>query len=969
MPTQNIGFLVQVTADTRGARKAEAQLRRLQRRFRRMGIQARVTETQTKSFGDNLGRLASRAALTIPIWFALRGAISALSAPFTSGAKLMQDFSKAMTFARVTTLGTVDDLDAAMQRVTKGAVELGTTFGISSTEVVTAFQKFKTIGIGFEDSLAGMNAATKLSAVLQGDLTKTAKTLAQAYNLLGDTVEQTLPPQERLELISAKIFKQFQINRFEIDEFSQSFDNFVSTADRSKLTLDEVIVLLTNLSTAGLGGGTAGRLLKTSFAKFKQNLDVVKKDLQIIVTDEDAIFDKFLETLRKLRTLEEAGEGLKASEISRRIFGGTKGGRPVQALIGLLNKLEKEFEDLGTAGGTNFKKIRELQQGFNDAQKETIESLNIQIQNFKNLNAEIGKAFITGITGGSDFVTTLEDINNNLRASISFAKQFGEALSEGIKKSQELARRRIPPAFAIPIAATEIARSIPSLFRAAREARRILRTPGVVGEEQQAEQENIELTIALQEGDLTRLRQLRDEIKLAGDEFQNQFGTVPTAQILTNMDRVIASLEARRKASEAIQTRKDIPLTIDRNLQLEIDKLDNQLSIIQMQAMGVDSVTIAHEELRNKIEEVAGTAGTLVENIDQTAVESAILARNWEEVLQLIKDTEDPEKRLLELIKESNKIAEEGLKRRRELVNDLKGDIQSAFESALSGDKNFIQALSENIGSTFKKQLAKALTERVTNLPGFSSTAGGAQSIFDLIAGRPTAGKGGAPSGQAQAQQIGNTINQSLQQGGKSVGGQIKTALNTGGQGLASRLLNALSGLFGFGGAGGGGGGLFKGGGLSGITGLIGGGLQGLGGLIGGIPGLGGAGSLLGGAGSLFGGIGGAAGGAGAAAGLAGGLGAVLGPIGAIAALGFGIAGIIKGFKSKTVTSPPVTRQFQVASRIDVTNKKLDIVNRNLTALKSSLEAVFILPESAFFSENRGSLEDFFSINSRRGIT
>jgi TP901 family phage tail tape measure protein len=184
------------------------------------------------------------------------------------------------------------------------------------------------------------------------------------------------------------------------------------------------------------------------------------------------------------------------------------------------------------------------------------------------------------------------------------------------------------------------------------------------------------------------------------------------------------------------------------------------------------------------------------------------------------------------------------------------------------------------------------------------------------------------------------------------LGGALSGDKASGSGGIFSGLASGLSKLFGGGGAdtaGGTGGGLFGG----------------LGKLLGGS---GGAGKLFGSLGAGFGAfqsarnrdfLGATAQGALAGAQF-GGYGAVIG----------GVAGFVMslfGKKKKTPTEiQEETKQFQVASRIDVTNKKLDIVNRNLVALKQTFETI-ILPDSAFLGTKR-SLEDQFSVNSRRGI-
>lgn len=68
----------------------------------------------------------------------------------------------------------------------------------------------------------------------------------------------------------------------------------------------------------------------------------------------------------------------------------------------------------------------------------------------------------------------------------------------------------------------------------------------------------------------------------------------------------------------------------------------------------------------------------------------------------------------------------------------------------------------------------------------------------------------------------------------------------------------------------------------------------------------------------------------------------------------------------RTTTSEESTQNLQIASRIDITNNKLDIVNRNLVALKNSFDT-FVLPESAAFA-TKSTIEDNFSLNARRGL-
>jgi len=122
----------------------------------------------------------------------------------------------------------------------------------------------------------------------------------------------------------------------------------------------------------------------------------------------------------------------------------------------------------------------------------------------------------------------------------------------------------------------------------------------------------------------------------------------------------------------------------------------------------------------------------------------------------------------------------------------------------------------------------------------------------------------------------------------------------------------------------------------------------------------------------IFGAAGGIAGGiaGGLAAGPAGGVLLGMGPIGwAMLGVGLMVAALLPslfGKKSTQKSSETRTSEGTVTSKIDVTNKNLEIINRNLMALRTDIRA-YILPSSAYFSEKR-NIEDEFSIMSRRGF-
>jgi len=82
------------------------------------------------------------------------------------------------------------------------------------------------------------------------------------------------------------------------------------------------------------------------------------------------------------------------------------------------------------------------------------------------------------------------------------------------------------------------------------------------------------------------------------------------------------------------------------------------------------------------------------------------------------------------------------------------------------------------------------------------------------------------------------------------------------------------------------------------------------------------------------------------------------GPVGAIIGGAIGaLTGAIQGGKVKTTTET-TQNLISVPSKIDVTNKQLEMLNRNFVGFKNAL--TYILQKSAYFSEKSGTVEDNF---------
>ena len=336
-----------------------------------------------------------------------------------------------------------------------------------------------------------------------------------------------------------------------------------------------------------------------------------------------------------------------------------------------------------------------------------------------------------------------------------------------------------------------------------------------------------------------------------------------------------------------------------------------------------------------------------------------------------------------EIATQQRKINTEQIKAVNAYADALNNVMKTGFMDVLSGKSNI-----SSLGSTLMSGLASgyqtAVASGLTNLfgaTGLSSIFGQSMTGLTGVAGSLATSmstafdKGGqvaynwiysgfqdavagtynasAAAGGGSNKSSSNLLGSSWSGGLSGILGNTSNMTGAGGGGLLGSLFGAIGGLFGGQSSGGSGGGFLNSiMGAFGNSGGTGGNLPqsilmglssyasnqqaGKGGFISSVSaGLTGAGQFMGGA------------------------------LGGILSLGGMILSLFGGSKKSTAIQEQ-TQTTQVASKIDVTNKTLNLINRNLVALNQAM-TTYILPSSAYFS-TATSLSDEFSLAARRGL-
>jgi len=375
----------------------------------------------TVSLGENIGRLAKRALLTIPIWLALRGAILGTFRVISDGLKTIAEQDKALQKARrniEATSKSQEELTKNFARLQKEALQLSLTSGKSIEEVTTAFQRFATVGFDTEVALIGMQYATKLAVAEFGDAVDTADAFARSLRVLigesGDSETQQKQIAEALALTD----QLWQNNAFEIKEFSNNLRNFSAVARVANISVNETIALLATLSTGGLAN-RAGRLLRTTVLKALRNIDEVSQKLKLSFNP--ATEGTFDFVLKLVDALDSLNKSRKIPTDMADILGDLFSVRSTE-VVASLTALRRTLE-------TNAKVVPDVIK-LDETFTKVTETTGVLVDRFHNANREIGKALVTGLVGGESFDDSLKDIVETLEEMRKKAEDVGSAFQE-----------------------------------------------------------------------------------------------------------------------------------------------------------------------------------------------------------------------------------------------------------------------------------------------------------------------------------------------------------------------------------------------------------------------------------------------------------------------------------------------------------------------------------------------------------
>lgn len=876
---------------------------------------------QSDRTGMDLGKLAQRAALTIPIWLALRKAFLIVTESIRDSINNIRDLDQALARMSAVTQQ-VSDLPAFMSQLSDETKRLARDSGLSIEEVSKAYINFAETGMKGTEAQAGMNTAIRLSVGTFSDLAQTSRMLVDIYNLYGKTLPATMSAQEKMNYIAGISVVLWEKNTGKFEEYIATSQNFLGVAKAWNLDLKQTLTLITTIQNSAQRAGIAGSRLSAALTSLTRSKDIIGDFLGRDIEKNVDYFQLLSDIMTKLNS--EISKGKDVSDWVEKIFG-EKAQKGVLGLTGVLEKFKSVYGEIKNLT------LQEATMRLQEHYESQLNTLNAQLNRFKQIKDQMGAEFLKGffnieaedaISGlkklneylSGDFMKTIKDIGAEVRnITASFALimtilKWKQALKIGAIGGATYLGSQVIGAF----------NDIGKLDKEQKERTlNLFRSSGEKGEP-------FPSTIAPQFKSFSS-KDAVAELKAAWEEGKKKFES----------ERV--QLEPITIVKEPFDE-PDAFKKVEREEEINVLYKDRLVMLERLKTYGYNDIDIQVLKLRLIEEQKGKTEEYLVE-----------------------------QRKLVEMVNA------EIVKLSQTLQTAFSEGLKSLFdnESTLLG---FFQKIGDAWTNTFKQSTAEGLTESIFKSTGIGEIFG--TSMFN------TKKMFGGIGGQVQG-----SIEEGFNAGAKATYTAIVKGFMDGSSGNYG-----LTGVFGSVGSSsssmGGGGGLFSslfGGGSSNYIspkwkgqkniegGTIGGGSS-----FGQMLGMGAMAAMTGYSMYQSAAAGGISQGQAIGSGVLGGVGSGLmmiaaanawNPVGWTIAIGTTVAGMLMGTlggkkSSQTQIETRVT-ESRISSKIDISNKQLEIVNRNLVALRASFET-YILPNSAYFAE-KTNLSDQFAMSSMRG--
>jgi len=361
------------------------------------------------TFGSFLRQASKFAAGYALIYGVIRLGTTAVTSSVQQLDQLERSFRRAQTVTRASSEAFQDLCDAALD------------FGASRGKIfqtAEALFALGSAGLTAEEQLAGLPAVMNTAIGLNSDLEETAKLVAGAYNVFGESLEEAATTSERFTKIADILTFTYTSQQVELEELRSALEFVTAQASLADIEFGDLVTIIGFLNTNMLRGSKAGISLN-------QSLLVMAKNAEKLRTEFGIVFDptKPLNILDVFDQLSDSiGDSASSLENQAKLSAvfGKRGVRAIALIVKEWDKVSESIEKANeTAAGFAVKTRDIVERSFGGGLQRGISVISVGgIQDALRIQQDVAEPINT-------FVDSLDDLLQRRRDLPTMTRQLG----------------------------------------------------------------------------------------------------------------------------------------------------------------------------------------------------------------------------------------------------------------------------------------------------------------------------------------------------------------------------------------------------------------------------------------------------------------------------------------------------------------------------------------------------------------
>jgi len=372
----------------------------------------------------DIGGLVKRAAVTIPVWMAMRTAMNATFSIIPEGINRFKELNTAVAQMGSLTSG-ITDFSKFTEDAMKRINALSRETGVSIEEAKKAYIALSETGLNSEVAFSGMDAAVKGGISTMTDSYGLARALAGAYNNLGNTVDVGATGAEKMQYMMALTNVLFKENAGTVEEYTQSLTASVNAAANAGMSFKELMVNIATLATAMQRSSMSGTAIRRTFEEIAQERQKFGEFLGREIRDENIENYNLvlIEIVNKFKQMKDAGQDIVPT--INELFG-SRSRKEVEALV---NNFDKQGSNTALANSLQtMEQVKNV--NLTDLTRQ-LDTLVGQLNKLKQAFGDISQSFFSGIfgQGGESIIKMLSALNSSILTNADAWKTLGQTIT------------------------------------------------------------------------------------------------------------------------------------------------------------------------------------------------------------------------------------------------------------------------------------------------------------------------------------------------------------------------------------------------------------------------------------------------------------------------------------------------------------------------------------------------------------